>query len=331
MSRKDNPFRFGIVGCGGISHAHGHAARTTDVATITACCDIREDTAKEWAAEYGCTGVYTDYREMIRNEDMDGVLLATWPNQHREQCLTGREAVEIYSIIKEAGATLMEAFMYRHHPAIAAVEKLVADGKCGAIDSVRADFSSFDPETVSGDDPNRNWRQKKECGGGIPYDFACYCVNACNHFMPSAPKRVQATGSVSREYDTINRVYALVEYEGGQTALIESSKKASDSQELQVIGKGGRISLPIAWTIPDDIVVTTTTPTGWVTFVSEEVNVTKDDPYRLQMENFVAMVTKGAAPGVPLEDSIVNTFTLEAIVTSILEKRPVDIDLPDLG
>jgi hypothetical protein len=43
------------------------------------------------------------------------------------------------------------------------------------------------------------------------------------------------------------------------------------------------------------------------------------------------MVTKGAAPGVPLEDSIVNTFTLEAIVTSILEKRPVDINLPDLG
>jgi predicted dehydrogenase len=46
-----------------------------------------------------------DYRQMVRKERSDGVLLATWPNQHREQieqCL----AAAVKRILCEKALTL---------------------------------------------------------------------------------------------------------------------------------------------------------------------------------------------------------------------------------
>ena len=162
------PVRLGIVGCGGISHRHAPAAAASAEVAIVACCDIRTDVATDWAATYGCEHVYRDYRAMVDELELDGVLLATWPVQHCEQILgcleagvrfilcekaltTGRtEALEVFHAAEAASATVVEALMYRHHPAVQRVERQLDDGAVGAIDSVRACFSLFDPEEPPG-------------------------------------------------------------------------------------------------------------------------------------------------------------------------------------
>ena len=81
----NNVIRLGIIGCGGISQSHGKAARDIpDKVKFVACCDIRQEAAKAWAEQYGCDGIYTDYQKMVQSEDLDGIVIATWPNQHRE-------------------------------------------------------------------------------------------------------------------------------------------------------------------------------------------------------------------------------------------------------
>jgi predicted dehydrogenase len=162
--------RLGIVGCGGISHRHAPATATSAEVAIVACCDTRTDVAENWAATYGCEHVYGDYREMVDELELDGVLLATWPVQHCEQILgclaagvrfilcekaltTSRaEALEVFRAAEAASATVVEALMYRHHPAVKRVEQLLGEGSIGAIDSVRACFSVLDPEEPSADD-----------------------------------------------------------------------------------------------------------------------------------------------------------------------------------
>ena len=79
MSEDKKVLKFGMVGCGGISHAHGFACKTVDSMKFVSCCDVVEEHAKNWAASYGCDSYYTDYVEMIEKEDLDAVLLATWP------------------------------------------------------------------------------------------------------------------------------------------------------------------------------------------------------------------------------------------------------------
>lgn len=266
--KHDQLIRLGIVGCGAISHAHASAIlKMSRNARFVACSDLRAEVATDWASQYGCERSYTDYEEMIGRSQLDGILLATWPNQHCEQirrCLelgvrnilcekaltpSAREATEIWARAAETGAVLMEGFMYRHHPVIRKLERILSWGEIGSIDSVRACFSAHDPETAPADDKTRDWRQRSECGGGIPYDFACYCVNACAHFTRGFPLRVSCVGSHSEKYGTVNRMYGWVEYQNGCVGMIESSKKTHFSQELQISCAQGVLTLPLSWTV----------------------------------------------------------------------------------
>ena len=343
----DTAVRIGLVGCGGISHAHGRAAQATqDKIEIVSCCDIHDTAARGWAEQYGCDSFYTDYTEMICAEQLDAVLLATWPNQHREQiercldagirnilcekalALTGTEALEIRNLVQTHDAYLMEGFMYRHHPAMARIDDILASGQLGPVDSVRASFSAFDAESETVDDDNRNWRQRKECGGGIPYDFACYCVDACNHFSGGLPTRVYCRGDVSERYETINRMHAFIEYDNGVVGTIESSKKADLSQRLEIVGAHGRLVLPISWTVYDETAVEEQRCCGWIDYEHESHAVPRADSYQCQLENFAAVIRRRVRPLMPLVESVINTFTIEALVTSLEQEELVPLSLP---
>jgi len=339
--------RLGLIGCGGISHFHARAAKNSRHAIrFVACCDIRPDAAEAWAKQCGCERFCTDFEAMLRTERLHGVLLATWPNQHREQIerclaagarnilcekaltLTGKEAAEILTMANAANAFVMEGFMYRHHPAIRKLETILATGELGPVDNVRAAFHSFDPEMEPGDSPNRNWRQRRECGGGIPYDLACYAVNACGHFTGSVPARAFASGNVSPKYGTVNRLYGMIEYANGTVGIIESSKKSSFNQELQVTCANGILHVPVAWTLYDASAIRQFRCESCGTLLTDTYAIRQADAYQLQLENFAAVIRGQEKPVVPLAQSVANTFAVEALVTSLLEKRIVDVNVP---
>ncbi len=340
------PVRLGIVGCGGISHRHAPSAAASAEVAIVACCDTRADVAEDWAATYGCELVYGDYREMVDDLDLDGVLLATWPVQHCEQILgcleagvrfilceksltTSRaEALEVFRAADAVSATVVEALMYRHHPAVRRVEQLLAEGTIGAIDSVRACFSVFDPEEASADDPLRDWRQQAERGGGVPYDLACYCVDACNHFVDALPRRALAVGARSERYGTINRLYGLIEYADTPVGIVTSSTRSDFDHELRISGTTGHVVLPVAWRIEDRIVVKVSRSVGWGKFQEERFEIDAADPYRLQLERFAAVIRGEAEPTPTLAESVVTALSLDALVRSTVEGASVKIDIP---
>ncbi|MDE2868799.1 MAG: Gfo/Idh/MocA family oxidoreductase [Chloroflexota bacterium] len=362
-------FRLGLIGCGGISYRHGRAGVASDKARIAACCDIREAVAKEWSAEYGCEAFYTDFEEMIRVHDLDGVALVTWPSQHREQierCLnagarnilcekaltvTGQDALEIAELVESAGAVLMEGFMYRHHPLMAKLERLVGAGKIGRVDSVNATFSNFDPEEDDPTDPNRNWSHDTERAGGTPWNTLCYAVNAANHFasvaaggrwtglgvygssegipadgglMAARPLRVFCSGKLSEKYGTIFRQFGLIEYDSGCIGIVESSRQAYTSEALSITGSEGRLHVKRAWRPYEDTVI----EHQYGRRLYDRYEVPSADIFRLQMENFVDVARGVSQPVVPLTQSVGNMYTLEALTTSVLEHRPVDVELP---
>ena len=362
-------FRIGVVGCGGISSRHGRAGLESGKIQLVACCDIRESVAREWAETYDCEAWYTSYEEMIRDQDLDGVVLATWPNQHREQverCLNagarnilseksltgnGQEALELAQLVKSAGAFLMEGFMYRHHPFVAELERQVAAGTIGEIDSVSATFSAFDPEHESPTDPNRNWRRDPERLGGSPWDITCYAINAVNHFasmgaggrgtgigfeagsgqgsdvnslVAARPTRVWSVGSISQTYGTLNRQFGLIEYDSGCVGHVEASRRAHLSEALDISGGEGRLGIRRAWRPHVEPVIEHQYGAGQF----REIPVPGAEMYRLQMENFADVAQGVAEPVMPLTQSVVNMHTIEALVTSQREGRLVDVELP---
>ena len=84
-------YRVGVIGCGGISRAHANGHRAAGL-PIVAAADISQEQVKKFATEYDVEKLYTDYREMLEQEDLDVVSICTWPPLHCEMTVAAAEA-----------------------------------------------------------------------------------------------------------------------------------------------------------------------------------------------------------------------------------------------
>jgi predicted dehydrogenase len=338
--------RLGLVGCGWISEWHGRAAAAVPGVELVACCDIRPEAAEEFAKRWGCERAYSDYLTMIREHDLDAVLLATWPPQHHEQILacldagvrnilcekalsySAEEALELWAAVEKAEALLVEGLMWRHHPAIRKVDALIAAGEIGEVDYVNTSFDYFDAETAAADDPNRDWRQRKDAAGGVAYDVTCYCVDACNHLAGSVPAEVTAFTTRSAKYDTVNRVHGVIEYENGRTGVLASSSRSNFNYEVKVNGASGQIVVPNAWRIDAASEVFLHRSTDLFQFDTTPFAIPESDSYTLQLERFAGAVRGTADADPSLAESVINSLTVDALLTSSEERAAVKIDVP---
>jgi predicted dehydrogenase len=340
--------RLGIVGCGEHSHVHAAAASELFDVEIVCACDVDTNKAQAWVARHGGEAGYGSIETMLKHQNLDGVILCTWPNQHAEQiriCISSgirnilcekalvtsaAEAKLVQGLALQHGANVVEASMHRHHPAIRKLERILASGDIGAIDSVRAAFHNYEP-AVGADSATSNWRQRADCGGGVPYDWMHYLVDTCNHFNCSMPKRVFATGNEDTESQVIYRVYGMIEYENGGIGIIENSKLANFSNALQITCANGILHLPIAWAIQGEVTITQThRKPDWDFILEDTYQIAKTNAYVLQLEDFCRVVRGTGTPLVPLHDSIVNAMTTEALVKSLRQRRAINVEAPDL-
>lgn len=348
------PVRLGMIGCGLISHAHGKAAAgSAQSARFVSCASRRADVAKAWAGTYGCDSYHTDYREMLRKEALDGVVIATWPAGHREQIeaalaagirfilcekalvTSDADALAIWEAARVAGATVIEGFMYRHHDVIGKADAIISSGALGTIDSIHATFHMFDPETA---EAGQNWRQNREAGGGVLHDFLCYPVDAANRFAGALPTRVFASGSDSAKHGVTHRLYAQIDYANGCTASVASSRKASFQQALTIAGSDAILEVPLAWSIAGDASLSVTKSPSFLAEERTEYRFPREAPHESglidfpvftrQLENFARVILGAAEPVMPLASSVVNAFVLSAIERSYRSGAPERLALP---
>jgi predicted dehydrogenase len=342
-------WKLGIIGCGSIAKSHAAGVKgVKDRVAFTACCDIREEAARAWAVQFAPNAaIYTDYQDMIRGEELDAIVLATWPNQHREQierCIesgvqnilsektltvTGQEAYEVWEIVTEADAFLLEGFTYLHHPRMCKLRQILAGADLGTVDSIRAVFNLFDPELEAADDPNRNWRQKVVCAGGVPWDFACYPVNACGWIAADLPTRVYCVGRRSPKYGTIHRMHGIIEYRNGCTGIIESDKQSA-CQDLQIVLSDAVIDVPDqCWTNQPDAELCIEIRHGLYALDKDVIRCEPGHRFAHQMTHLADVLDGVAQPLLPLVQSVVNMYALDALVTSLQEGRPLHVEIPD--
>ena len=85
--------KMGVLGCGSISEiAHLPAIAKTEGLILHAVCDTNEKTAKSAKEKWKAKKYYTDYKEMFADADLDGVIIATPNNVHRNQALAAAKA-----------------------------------------------------------------------------------------------------------------------------------------------------------------------------------------------------------------------------------------------
>jgi D-xylose 1-dehydrogenase (NADP+, D-xylono-1,5-lactone-forming) len=322
------PLRAAIVGCGGISHAHGlAAARQPAALRLVACADIVPDRARAFAQRYALRAAYADYQEMLLREQPDLVILATWPNQHEEQvlaclqagvpailcekslALSAASAARMATAARQAGALLVEGFMWRHHPRTLLAQELLASGRIGNLVMVRAGFHFITADPA-------NWRKRPELGGGVVFDATCYCVNALAAFIAGPPESVAAQWT-RRKDGLTESLYATLRYPGGLIAQIESSQLAPYRQPLELRGDRGTLALEHAWTPGPTTDLEIVTGSIWDgSFARESVPAGAADPYECQLLHVCACLRSAARPRFTVEESVRNLAVIDALLRS---------------
>ncbi|MGE5222553.1 MAG: Gfo/Idh/MocA family protein, partial [Omnitrophica WOR_2 bacterium] len=75
-----------------MAYFHWRAYRKLPDVEFAACADIIRENAEEFSKNTGTKAVYTDYKEMIRQEKPDLVSICTWPHLHAEIVIGCAEA-----------------------------------------------------------------------------------------------------------------------------------------------------------------------------------------------------------------------------------------------
>lgn len=105
--------KIGVIGCGGIANQkHFPALKNNgDLNEIVAFCDIVEERAVKAAGEYGTKNakVYTDYRELLANPEVEVVHICTPNISHSEIAIAAFEAKKYVYCEKPMSHSVAEA------------------------------------------------------------------------------------------------------------------------------------------------------------------------------------------------------------------------------
>lgn len=327
MSKK---YRVAIVGCGGISNAHGNAWRNVPEIEIVGACDEKFESLSRFATEYEVENTYNDLRQMLEKQNPDILVVATWPSSHLKNVL---EAVrcEVKGILVEkpiavntsqleqmiqvtdnANIILMEAFMYRHHPLTLAVKQKIEDGAIGDVRYARSSFST-------GLTDRTNWRLRGDLGGGAVMDLGCYCINIIRYVMGREPNSAWATGM----FEPINNVWetliGTMDFGDGVTGQFDCSFGWTWRECYEVAGTEGTLFVQSAWGNSEG--------EAHFTVNGETISVTGVNPYAAELLNLCEAVENGTPLRLPISDALGNMRVIDALHESAHTGQRINISV----
>ena len=149
----DRIVKIGIIGCGGIANGkHMPSLKKIKNVQMVAFCDIIEERAVKAAEEYGFEGakVYTDYKELLKDRDIEVVHVCTPNRSHafisidameagkhvmceKPMAKTYKEAKEMLDASERTGMKLTIGYQSRWRADSLYLKKMCEDGELGEI------------------------------------------------------------------------------------------------------------------------------------------------------------------------------------------------------
>jgi predicted dehydrogenase len=177
--------KIGLVGTGGIARHHLDQLKPLEGVEIAALCDVVEERARAMAEEFGGQ-VYTDYRRMLGEVEMDALYVCVPPFAHQEaEVLAARRGVhlfvekpvvmdlekglEILEEVEKAGVMSSVGYSMRYTPALQAARRLLEGREIAMIGANRWGG-------VAGDE--HHWWRVYEKSGGQLLEQATHQVDA---------------------------------------------------------------------------------------------------------------------------------------------------------
>ena len=254
--------RWGLIGCGDIARKRvAPALRDLPKCDFVAVCRKRSELAASFAREFGARKWCSDWRDLIRDEEVQAVYLATPVHLHAKQTIAAAEAGKHVLCEKPMAMSVAECdemvaacrannvrmgvSYYRHfYPVVARIKSLLDSGEIGnpVVAQINA-FEWFNPQ----DDEARAWLLKKDLAGGGPmFDFGCHRIEVLAHILGRITRVVGLTANTLFDREVEDTATASFQFERGTSGVLTVTHAAREPQDsLDIFGSAGSISVPV--------------------------------------------------------------------------------------
>ncbi|WP_199883955.1 Gfo/Idh/MocA family protein [Anaerosinus massiliensis] len=318
-----NKIKIGIAGLGrlGKEHAKNLAFKIPN-ATLTAACSIVPAELDYAKKELGVEKVYTDFREMLRDADIEAVAIVTTSDQHCWQIEAALDAGKHVFSDKPLGITVAECkmaekaverhpeltfflgFMRRFDPSYAYAKEKIKQGAIGKPYMVKA--TGIDPEALV-----QGAIKFAATSGGIFIDMAIHDIDLIRWFLDSDPIEVHSAGATfkHKEFQTVGddeTGVAMYKCENGSLAFIHVGRTAPHGYhvETEIIGTEGSLRIS---SVPEKNLCMIYNEHGAVTECVSGFPERFAEAYRLEIQNFIDCIQKKEQPDVTVYDGTKST------------------------
>lgn len=261
--------RIGMIGYGFMGKTHSnayvqaaHFFQSEHKPVLKALCARNLEKAKPFADNWGYQSVESDWRELLKRDDIDVVDICTPNNLHKEiaieaakagkmilcekpLAMDAKEGEAMCEAVEKANVPNMVWYNYRRVPAVTLAKQILDSGKLGKIFHYRANF--LQDWTINADVPQggaATWRLDVEAAGsGVTGDLLAHCIDTALWLNGSVKDVTAMTETFVKE-----RVHAetgkkapvgiddacafLCHFENGSLGLFESTRYARGHKAL---------------------------------------------------------------------------------------------------
>ncbi len=282
--------------------------------------------AKVLAKKAGAECATSDYQEILKDDEVDLVIITTRHNLHARMvlealkadksvfvekplCLNEEELADIEKAANNAaaGVTLTVGFNRRFSPFAVKLKQLAGDGPKNIVATMNAGFIPADM-----------WVHDLEVGGGRIIGEACHFIDLCSYLAGSKVISVCMNAMGENPEENTDNASILLKYENGTNAVINyfaNGSKSYAKERIEVFSQE-RVFVLDNWRKLE----------GYGVKGFSKMSGTMDKGQKAQFAMLNERIQKGGASLIPIE-SIVNTTKASfAAIRSLKEGRWVQVE-----
>ncbi len=243
---------WGILGTGLIAHEMAAALQAVN-GEIYAVCGTSMEKAESFARECGVQKAYGSADEMLQDECVDIVYIATPHNSHYEWMLkslkagkhvfceksvtvNSRQLEECAKLAQQKGLVICDGTTLLHMPLYKKLKQMITDGVIGDVKMIQVNFGSCKEYDV------KNRFFSKELAGGALLDIGVYAASFARYFMKSRPDTVLTTANYF-ETGVDETSGILLKNPDGEMAVIALTMRAKQPKRGVIAGEKGFIEI----------------------------------------------------------------------------------------
>jgi predicted dehydrogenase len=357
--------RIGIIGTGGIAHAHMRPYVSFEDVEIAGACDIVPGKAREFLDQYGLKNApaFEKAADLVKSVKLDGVSVCTYNTTHAECTITALEAGIHELCEKPMSLTLQEAadmvrasrkskkiltigFQPRYDYMRCRIDEIIRGGSLGRVYYIQSGGGRRRGI------PAGTFVDAAKAGYGCLGDIGCYSIDECLHAV--GYPRPLTVSAVATDYFGKNPKYwpeastfnvddfsvALIRMEGDITFVFKQSwaMHADSLGDTLWLGTEGAIKLvngfnehnkPSRYMYYTDVngmqIDSVIEPS--IGFNAYGPKPVKDS-FEAKIRGFVDAVKTNGPPPIPGEEILYNQAVCDGIYRSSKLKKEVEIVIP---